>query len=62
MKKKESVLKFVRERDLFAIPVQLTYKGNKEFNTAIGGFCSISLWLAIAIYTAVVLKDQIDDR
>ena len=58
----KSVLNFVREQDIFAIPVQLTYKGDKEFKTAIGGFFSILFYLTVAIYTAVVLKGQIDEH
>ena len=53
----ESVLKFVKEQDFFATPVQLTYKSKTEFNTAFGGFCSIFLFLGMTIYLAVHLID-----
>ena len=32
---------FIRNQDLFAAPVYLTYKGERAFNTAFGGCCSI---------------------
>ena len=32
--------------------MQLTYKGHKAFNTAVGGCCSIALVLTIAIVFA----------
>ena len=55
--KMKSVLDFVRELDFFAIPVQLTYKGNKEFNSAIGGLCSILFCLAVVIAMAVRINE-----
>ena len=37
----------IRDRDLFAIPVQLTYKGQSGFNTLLGGSCSILMILTL---------------
>ena len=39
----------IKQYDLFAIPVQLTYKGQRKFNTLLGGCCSIMMYLAIII-------------
>ena len=41
---------FVKRQDLFAVPVQLTYKGERGFSSCIGGCCSI-----IFVLTAVAL-------
>ena len=38
----------IRSSDFFAIPVQLTYKGDREFNTLLGGFCSLFLLVVVA--------------
>ena len=43
----------IRRSDLFAIPVQLTYKGSKAFNTMVGGCFSIALILAFMSIFAV---------
>ena len=39
---------FIRSKDLFAAPVQLTYKGQRSFNTAVGGVCSI-LFILVSV-------------
>ena len=42
---------FVKRQDLFAIPVQLTYKGERAFSSFTGGCCSILFVLiAVAIF------------
>ena len=43
---------FLKSQDLFGTPVQLTYKGERGFKSAVGGCCSIMLVLiAIALFT-----------
>ena len=42
---------FVKQKDLFATPVQLTYKGERAFSSFYGGCCSILFVLvAVAIF------------
>ena len=41
---------FVREFDAFAPPIQLQYKKQKEFTSALGGCISIILGLTIFAY------------
>ena len=53
------MLNFVRDMDLFAVQVSLTYKGMKQFNTLLGGCCSLLLILVLATYSAVTLHDLI---
>ena len=51
-----SVTDLIRQQDLFAIPVQLNYKGRRSFTTFIGGCCSILLVLstiALFIYSSI---------
>ena len=38
---------FVKRQDLFAVPVQLTYKGERGFTTFCGGCCSIMFVLIV---------------
>ena len=45
-----SIQEQIRQRDLFGVPVQLTYKGERTFNTAYGGCCSILLVLGLCTY------------
>ena len=40
----------VKEQDLFGVPVQLTYKGERTFNTAIGGCCSLLMIIFLVSY------------
>ena len=51
----QSILNKVRGRDLFAVPVSLTYKGKRRFNTLCGGCCSIFLLLSFTIYAVLDL-------
>ena len=47
--------KFLRELDFFAVPVSLTYKGQRQFGTSVGGCFSlllIILFTAYSVYTA----------
>ena len=39
----QRVVDFVKERDLFAVPVNLTYQGSDAFSTFLGGMCSLML-------------------
>ena len=51
-----SVTELIKRQDLFAIPVQLNYKGRHSFTTLIGGCCSILLVLlsiALFIYSSI---------
>ena len=45
----------IRDQDLFAIPVQLTYQGQREFGTIYGGCISICLVFALCTYFAISL-------
>ena len=51
----QSILQAVRALDLFAVPVSLTYKGQKAFNTILGGCCSLLLIIGFVTFIAVNL-------
>lgn len=55
----QKVLEVIRGFDLFAVPVQLNYKGQKAFNTAVGGCCSLILTIGFISYAAYVLKEDL---
>ena len=52
---------FVRGKDLFAVPVQLNYKGQRKFNTLLGGCCSIFLLVGILVAFSFNLYYHIDE-
>lgn len=43
----------VRNLDLFAVPVSLTYKGKTKFNTLCGGFFSLLIILVFVAYAGL---------
>ena len=45
--------------DLFAVPVSLTYKGERQFTTLLGGFFSLVIILSFLVFTAVSLHTHI---
>ena len=45
-----SVSSGIRSIDFFAVPVSLTYKGKKKFNTLAGGCCSLLLIVFFMTY------------
>ena len=47
---------FVRSLDFFAVPVSLTYKGEKWFKTQLGGYCTLVLILSFFIYCGFALE------
>ena len=53
------ILNWVRSSDLFAVPVVLTYKGQKAFNTLVGGFFSLLLTTAFLTYAGIELYTDI---
>ena len=48
---------FVKRQDLFAIPVQMTYKGERGFSSFIGGCCSIVFVLIVMALFGVYTHD-----
>ena len=52
----------VKEQDFFGKPIQLTYKGDKEFNSSIGGCCSIILVIGALIIFCVDLREVLFNR
>ena len=52
----------MRKLDLFAVQVQLSYKGERSFNTALGGFCSLLLVLCFLAYAAYELNDNLSNE
>ena len=40
----------IKQQDLFGVPVQLTYKGERAFNTAFGGCLSLLLIVGMTTY------------
>ena len=57
----QNILNKVRDQDLFAVPVSLTYKGKTKFNTLCGGCFSLVLILAFFTYAVVTLYDLLTD-
>ena len=49
----------VRGLDLFAIPVSLTYKGKRFFDTLLGGFVSLILILVLSTYATMTLYNHL---
>ena len=44
-----TIFEFVKGQDLFAVPVQLTYKGERGFSTFCGGCVSIIFVLTVIV-------------
>ena len=55
----QCILNTVRNFDLFAVPVSLTYKGKKRFNTLCGGCFSLFLILCFFSYAGISLHQLI---
>ena len=55
------MLNFIRGRDLFATPVQISYKGSRAFRTVLGGICSILFIAVVAIFFVVDVHKLIVD-
>ena len=53
----QKLANFVRRSDLFAIPVQLTYKGQRKFDTFLGGCCTILLVIAALTTLPLMILD-----
>ena len=49
----KSLSEFVRDQDIFAVPVSLTYMGKSSHRTKIGGCVTILLAIAISISFAI---------
>lgn len=47
----EKIKDQIRQRDMFAVPINLKYKGNSSFQTIPGGFCSIIILVIISVLT-----------
>ena len=45
----------IKSKDLFGVPVQLTYKGQSSFNTLCGGCVSILIIVSLVPYFVVEL-------
>ena len=56
----QKTLNFVRKLDLFAVRVQLSYKGQRAFNTATGGCISLLLVLSFLSYAAYELHRNLN--
>ena len=54
------VVKFVREQDLFSVPVQLTYQGEVAHNTCLGGCLSLCVIVGIVIGSTFALLDLVN--
>ena len=52
------MMEFIQKCDLFAIDVNLTYAGQKKFNTLLGGCLTITLVLAIMVSFPWLLYDK----
>ena len=51
----------VRQHDLFGVPVQLTYKGEQKFSTAIGGCISLLMIISLTMYFIFELQGEFKD-
>ena len=54
-----NILNAVRNLDLFAVPVSLTYKGRSKFSTLLGGCFSLIIILVFLVYAVWLLQDLI---
>lgn len=61
-KKKASKLGFLKTIDIFAKPVQLTFKGKEKFSSKFGGFLSIAVIVLIISLFAYNIKDLVNRR
>ena len=55
----QSILNTVRNLDLFAVPVSLSYKGKTSFNTLSGGCLSLVIILTFITYAGLSLHHLI---
>ena len=55
----QQILDRVRDLDLFAVPVSLTYKGKTRFSTLCGGCLSFVIILTFVTYAVVSLYQEI---
>ena len=49
----------VKDRDRFATPVQLKFKGDSEFKTGIGGLSSIVMLITLLVYASLLIRQMI---
>ena len=49
----------IRDQDVFAIPVLMTYKGRTAFTTVLGGCMTILLVLFLLMYFIYELRQQL---
>ena len=54
-----NIMKWIRDKDFFAVPVQFSYKNKRAFNTHVGGCLSIVLVLAFVSYFTVMMFELI---
>ena len=51
----------IKGADFFAIPVQLTYKSSRKFNTVVGGCCTLLIILAIFVTFPLLLLHDLSN-
>ena len=51
----------VKQQDLFGVPVQLTYKGERTFITAFGGCVSLLMIIGLSMYFTYELQQEYSD-
>ena len=56
-----TIKNLVKQSDLFGLPVYLTYKGEKEFSTVLGGILSILLMLMFVGYSIDYIYKEFTD-
>lgn len=56
---KFSVKRFLKSIDIFAKPIQLTYRGKEKFRSTLGGFFSILLFMFLISVFIVKLRDMV---
>ena len=57
----KKILGVVKNLDLFAKPIGLTYKGKSQYSTLCGGCFSLGIILTFIIYAGIYLKDLLLD-
>jgi hypothetical protein len=57
--KKSTLRGFVKGLDIFAKPIQLTYKGREKFKSFFGGFLSMIIFLFLLSVFLYKLRDMI---
>ena len=52
--------RFLKNLDIYAKPITMTYKGNEKFRSKFGGFISLMILLFIVFIFSYKMKEMVD--